>query len=386
MGIFNNTAFKYKFLNLYGTGNYNLFSLYYYKHSLHPELITEVTQPKATCIDTNSMQSHLLLENFKANFGKLQKQLIDFFTLGHMLYLIATADNVKEQLKNEQDFFTYLNEDMCYRQTLPMLMNEINLNFKTHRYGYLYQLLTWLCDIFNNELARSSIGVANSHSQIPWIYFPITEKVRSYYKSTKADDRLNLKRVENFHNDIITAITVFIRIKNNLLDRPNPTKAEISSLINFNSSPKVKLFFDTDNYISSFKIRHITLWAYVESGLSNHEIKIILKLFNKKLRAKNVFNGYVQKISYNHLTGLQVDFLDCVFNVGKIEIEQLWSDAILPLFPTALCTFYKQELPYLGEAEEIAQFVQSAITIPLLQDTELMLKIPTVKNFTTSRK
>ncbi|UOO90084.1 hypothetical protein LVJ82_03595 [Vitreoscilla massiliensis] len=267
-----------------------------------------------------------------------------------------------------------------------MLMNEINLNFKTHRYGYLYQLLTWLCDNFKKELTGCTIQIGSSHSQPAWINFPIAEEVRSYYQRTKTDARLNLKRVENFHNDIVTAITVFIRTRNNLLNRPNPTKAEISSLINFNKDSKAKLFVDTHDLIRHFEIRHITLWAYLESGMSNHEIKTILRRFSKNLRAKYVCNGYVKKVSYNHLTGLQIDFLDSVFSVSTIEIEQLWSNAVLPLFPTALCTFYKQELPYLGHAKEIAQFVESAISIPLLQDTELMLKVPTVRNFTTSRK
>ena len=386
MDIITNDTLNYKFLNLYGTGNYNLFSLVYSRRSLHPELIIEIAQPKNIHMDANSTQPHLLLENFKANFGKLQKMLIDFFTLGHILYLIASTDNTQKQLKNEQDFFTYLNEDLSYRQSLPMLMNEINLNFKTHRYGYLYQLLTWLCSNFKKELVGCTIQVGSSHSQPAWVNFPIAEEVRSYYQSTKADARLNLKRVENFYNDIVTAITVFIRTRNNLLNRPNPTKAEISSLINFNKDSKAKLFVDTHDLIRHFEIRHITLWAYLESGMSNHEIKTILRRFSKNVRAKYVCNGYVKKVSYNHLTGLQIDFLDSVFSVSTIEIEQLWSNAVLPLFPTALCTFYKQELPYLGHAKEIAQFVESAISIPLLQDTELMLKVPTVRNFTTSRK
>ena len=51
MDIITNDTLNYKFLNLYGTGNYNLFSLVYSRRSLHPELIIEIAQPKNIHMD-----------------------------------------------------------------------------------------------------------------------------------------------------------------------------------------------------------------------------------------------------------------------------------------------------------------------------------------------
>ena len=378
-------AMIYKVGSLYGTGNYLQFSRLNRIYAVHPNHLNEIILPINFQVNGDQSETHELIEIFKENILKQQKLLIDFFTLSHMLYLIVVSDNPEQQHKFEQDFFGYILEDLSYRQSLPMLIDEIDLNFSKHKFGYCYQLLKWLCNIFKSEFTGTSIE-DNGHKRFMVKPFPIIEEVLKFHQNTKKINQLNLSRTLNFYTNIETAIEVFIRKRHEFFDLPDIANFKIASKINKTWHLKVRSRNDSDYGHQGFQIQHLKLWAYSAQDLSNNEIKIILHNFNNHIKALLPGIKYVKKVAYDKLTGLQVDFVIWIDELNNGKIETAWKRATQPIFPQILCMVYKRKLSNIEQLEMVKNFVHFALRIPCLLETELMLKVPTVRNFTTSRK
>ena len=169
----------------------------------------------------------------------------------------------------------------------------------------------------------------------------------------------NIKTFENFNNQYI-----FTYIENN----------DIKSVKNYIKS----------GYDLNIKDRygHTPLI----NSTFNNEIKIILHNFNNHIKALLPGIKYVKKVAYDKLTGLQVDFVIWIDELNNGKIETAWKRATQPIFPQILCMVYKRKLSNIEQLEMVKNFVHFALRIPCLLETELMLKVPTVRNFTTSRK